>query len=59
MGRKGVKVPNEAKIEYARLCFENRISQCEAARRLELMDLCSRMGVQIPRAWRTCLSGYW
>ena len=34
MGRKGVKISDESKLEYARLCFENRISQCEAARQL-------------------------
>mgnify|MGYP002513682035 CR=1 FL=1 len=34
MERKRAKISNEAKIEYARLCFENRISQCEAARQL-------------------------
>jgi len=32
MGRK--KVSNETKIEYARRCYENRISQSEAARQL-------------------------
>ena len=34
MGRKGVKIPNEIKIKYAKLCFEDRMSRCEAARRL-------------------------
>ena len=30
MGRKNRKVSNETKIEYARRCCENRISQSEA-----------------------------
>lgn len=34
MGRKGVKIPNEIKIKYAKLCFEDGMSRCEAARRL-------------------------
>ena len=34
MGRKNRKVSNETKIEYARQCCENRISQSEAARQL-------------------------
>ena len=34
MGRKNRKVSNETKIEYARRCCENRISQSEAARQL-------------------------
>ncbi len=34
MGRKNRKVSNETKIEYARRCYENRISQSEAARQL-------------------------
>ena len=34
MGRKGVKISDETKLEYARLCFENRINQREAARQL-------------------------
>jgi transposase-like protein len=34
MSRKGSKISNETKLEYARLCFENRISMCEAGRQL-------------------------
>ena len=34
MGRKNRKVSNETKIEYARRCCENRISQSEAAMQL-------------------------
>ena len=30
MGRKGLKISNETKLEYARLCYENRISLGEA-----------------------------
>jgi len=34
MGRKGSKISNETKLEYARLCFENRINHREAAQQL-------------------------
>ena len=34
MSRKGSKISNETKLEYARLCYENRISLGEAARQL-------------------------
>jgi len=34
MGRKGVKIPNETKLNYARLCFERKISKSEASRQL-------------------------
>ena len=45
MGRKGAKISNEAKLEYARLCFENRICQCEAARQLGFDESTVRMWV--------------
>ena len=38
MGRKGIKIPNETKLKYARLCFENKMSKCEAARQLGTSD---------------------
>lgn len=34
MGRKGIKIPNETKLNYAKLCFENKMSKREAARQL-------------------------
>lgn len=34
MGRKGIKIPNETKLKYAKLCFENKMSKREAARQL-------------------------
>ena len=34
MGRKGVKIPNETKLKYAKLCFENKISKTEVSRQL-------------------------
>ena len=34
MGRKGAKIPNETKLNYARLCFERKISKSEASRQL-------------------------
>ena len=42
MGRKGVKISNEMKLKYARLCFENKMSKSEAARRLGVYsaDVC-------------------
>ena len=38
MGRKGVKIPNETKLKYAKLCFENKMSKCEAAQHLGVND---------------------
>ena len=38
MGRKGVKIPAEAKLKYAKLCFENKMSKMEAARQLGVCD---------------------
>ncbi len=34
MGRKGVKIPNETKLKYARLCFEKKMSKREASKQL-------------------------
>ena len=34
MGRKGVKIPAETKLKYAKMCFENKISKTEAAQQL-------------------------
>ena len=36
MGRRGVKVPNDVKLKYARMCFEGRTSTAEAARQLDV-----------------------
>ncbi|MBR3124026.1 MAG: transposase [Mogibacterium sp.] len=38
MGRKGIKIANETKLKYAKLCFENKMSKCEAARILDTND---------------------
>ena len=38
MGRKGVKIQDEIKLKYAKLCFENQMSKCEAARQLDTSD---------------------
>ena len=38
MARKGIKIPNETKIKYAKLCLEKRISKCEAARQVGTND---------------------
>ena len=38
MGRKGVKVPPNVKLKYAKLCFENKMSKAEAARQLNVSD---------------------
>ena len=38
MGRKGIKIPNEIKLKYARLCSENKMSKREAARQLGTSD---------------------
>ena len=38
MGRKGVKIPAETKLKYAKLCFENKMSKMEAARQLGVCD---------------------
>ena len=38
MGRKGVKVPPDVKLKYAKLCFENKMSKLEAARKLDVND---------------------
>ena len=38
MGRKGVKIPAETKLKYAKLCFENKMSKIEAARQLGVCD---------------------
>ena len=43
MERKRAKVSNETKLEYARLCFENKISQGEAARQLRVDESTVRM----------------
>ena len=32
--RKGIKIPNETKLKYAKLCYENRISKSEAAKQV-------------------------
>jgi transposase-like protein len=34
MGRTGVKIPNETKLKYARLCFEKKMSKREASKQL-------------------------
>lgn len=34
MSRKGIKIPNETKLKYAKLCFENKMSRREASRQL-------------------------
>ena len=34
MGRKGVKIPNETKLKYAKLCFENKMSKKDVSRQL-------------------------
>ena len=34
MGRKGVKIPNETKLKYAKLCSENKMSKSETAQHL-------------------------
>ena len=36
MGRKSVKVPADVKLKYAKLCFENKMSNAEAARQLNV-----------------------
>ncbi len=36
MGRKGVKIPNETKLKYAKLCFEGKMGIREAARELNV-----------------------
>ena len=38
MGRKGVKIPPDVKLEYAKLCYENKMSKKEAARQLGVSD---------------------
>ena len=38
MGRKNVRIPNEVKLKYAKLCCENKMSKCEAARVLGTSD---------------------
>lgn len=38
MGRKGVNIPNEVKLKYAKLCFENKMSKKEVARQLGVCD---------------------
>ena len=38
MGRKGIKIPNETKLKYAKLCFEKKMSKCEAARQTGTSD---------------------
>ena len=38
MGRKGVKVPPDVKLKYAKLCYENKMSKLEAARKLDVND---------------------
>ena len=38
MGRKGVMVPPNVKLKYAKLCFENKMSKLEAARQLNVND---------------------
>ena len=38
MGRRGVKIPNEIKLKYARLCLEHKISKAEASRQLGVRD---------------------
>ncbi len=34
MGRKGIKIPREEKLKYAKLCYEGKLSYAEAGRRL-------------------------
>lgn len=31
MGRKGIKIPNDIKLKYAKLCYEGRMSSITAA----------------------------
>ena len=38
MGRKGIKIPEEIKLRYAQLCYENKMSKKEAARQLGVND---------------------
>ena len=38
IGRKGIKIPAETKLKYAKLCVENTISKSEAARQLGASD---------------------
>lgn len=40
MGRKGVKIPNETKLKYAKLCFEGKMGIREAARELNVGYAC-------------------
>ena len=34
MGRKGIKIPNETNLKYAKLCYENKMGKREAARQV-------------------------
>jgi transposase-like protein len=34
MGRKGIKIPREEKLKYAKLCYEGKLSYAEAGRQL-------------------------
>ena len=45
MSRKGIKIPNETKLKYAKLCFENKMSQREASRQLGVDCSCVRSWV--------------
>ncbi|MBQ6621290.1 MAG: hypothetical protein IJH75_00450 [Mogibacterium sp.] len=36
VGRKGVKIPYEVKLKYARLCYEGKMNYAEAGRQLGL-----------------------
>ncbi len=38
MSRKGIQIPNKTKLKYAKLCFENKMSKCEAARQVGTSD---------------------
>ena len=38
MRRRCIKIPSEVKLEYAKLCYENKMSKCEAARQLLTSD---------------------
>lgn len=38
MGRKGVKIPDETKLKYAKWCFENKTNKSEAAQHLEVYN---------------------
>lgn len=40
MSRKGIKIPNETKLKYAKLCFENKMSRREASRQLGVVCSC-------------------